>query len=121
MVYFYDIWSNIHYGYVGLSLGFTESELLTGSAIQQRMQDNDGKTSGGDTSDDITCMKIGFKLFHKYGKDAINLKAIDILEALDKTPVNLLKVSKKTHWCSNPKNPVIQVPYNTVKAPICYT
>ncbi|MEG5915382.1 polymorphic toxin type 44 domain-containing protein, partial [Enterobacter bugandensis] len=28
--YFYDVWSNIHYGYVGLSVGFSESLLLKG-------------------------------------------------------------------------------------------
>lgn len=33
--YFFDVWSNIHYGYVGLSVGFDEDTLLKGSDIQQ--------------------------------------------------------------------------------------
>lgn len=117
--YYYDVWSNIHYGYVGLSVGFSEEILLTGSAVQQRMQDGDGNTRGGDTPDDITCMKIGFELFKQFGEDAGNLKAINILEALDKTPINSLKVSKKMHWCLNPKNPVMQIPHKTIRAPLC--
>jgi hypothetical protein len=30
-LFFYDIWSNIHYGYVGLAAGFSENELTTGA------------------------------------------------------------------------------------------
>ncbi|MGP9491769.1 polymorphic toxin type 44 domain-containing protein [Psychrobacter sp. AOP7-B1-24] len=33
--YFCDVWSNIHYGYVGKYAGFTANELLTGSNIAQ--------------------------------------------------------------------------------------
>ena len=29
--FYLDVWSNIHYGYVGLSVGFTEDLLLKGS------------------------------------------------------------------------------------------
>lgn len=32
---YYDIWSNMHYGYVGKQLGFTKKELLDGSGLQQ--------------------------------------------------------------------------------------
>lgn len=34
-VYFYDTWSNIHYGYVGKACGFTDSELLDGAGLEQ--------------------------------------------------------------------------------------
>lgn len=34
-LYFYDIWSNIHYGYVGRACGFSESELLDGAGLEQ--------------------------------------------------------------------------------------
>lgn len=34
-LYFYDIWSNIHYGFVGAACGFTESELLDGAGWEQ--------------------------------------------------------------------------------------
>lgn len=33
--YFYDIWSNIHFGYVGLAAGFSRAELTNGAGWQQ--------------------------------------------------------------------------------------
>ena len=33
--YNYQIWSNLHYGYIGLMAGFTKSELLAGAGIAQ--------------------------------------------------------------------------------------
>lgn len=33
--YFYDIWSNIHYGYVGRACGFSDSMLLDGAGLEQ--------------------------------------------------------------------------------------
>ena len=33
--YFYDIWSNIHYGYVGAAIGFDEAELINGAGLAQ--------------------------------------------------------------------------------------
>lgn len=37
--YFYDIWSNIHYGYVGVIAGMSESELLDGAGAAQFLSD----------------------------------------------------------------------------------
>ena len=33
--YFYDIWSNIHYGYVGRACGFSDAMLLDGAGLEQ--------------------------------------------------------------------------------------
>lgn len=33
--YFYDIWSNIHYGYVGAAAGFSKDTLLDGAGLEQ--------------------------------------------------------------------------------------
>jgi hypothetical protein len=33
--YYYDIWSNIHYGYVGKACGFSDSTLLDGAGLEQ--------------------------------------------------------------------------------------
>ncbi|MDA1016020.1 MAG: polymorphic toxin type 44 domain-containing protein [Planctomycetota bacterium] len=33
--FYYDIWSNIHYGYVGVACGFSESMLLDGAGMEQ--------------------------------------------------------------------------------------
>lgn len=38
-VYFYDVWSNIHYGYVGRACGFSEAELLDGAGVEQIASD----------------------------------------------------------------------------------
>jgi len=37
--YFYDIWSNIHYGYIGIIAGFSESILLDGAGLEQIASD----------------------------------------------------------------------------------
>lgn len=34
-LYFYDVWSNVHYGYVGLAAGFSEAQLLDGAGLEQ--------------------------------------------------------------------------------------
>jgi hypothetical protein len=38
-VYFYDVWSNLHYGYVGTAAGFSESALLDGAGGEQIASD----------------------------------------------------------------------------------
>jgi len=38
--YFYDIWSNIHYGYVGIAGGLSESVLLDGAGAEQIVSDS---------------------------------------------------------------------------------
>ena len=100
--YFYDVWSNIHYGYVGLSVGFSVKLLLQGSNIAQLMTPG---TSGNDTEDDITSMHIGFELFRKHGRYANDLSCEDILNALDDTSGNRMSKSKQVHWCWNDNNP----------------
>ncbi|MGO4400340.1 PAAR domain-containing protein [Achromobacter sp. PAB15] len=37
--YFFDIWSNIHYGYVGVALGFSATELIHGAGLAQALDD----------------------------------------------------------------------------------
>ncbi|WP_454688507.1 PAAR domain-containing protein [Achromobacter aloeverae] len=37
--YYQDIWSNIHYGYVGVAVGFTADELLNGAGLAQAWSD----------------------------------------------------------------------------------
>ncbi|EHK64365.1 polymorphic toxin type 44 domain-containing protein [Achromobacter arsenitoxydans] len=45
--YYYDIWSNIHYGYVGVALGFSVAELINGAGLAQAMDDAYGAISKG--------------------------------------------------------------------------
>ena len=34
-LYFYEVWSNIHYGYVGRAAGFSNGVLLDGAGLEQ--------------------------------------------------------------------------------------
>ncbi|HDC4544803.1 polymorphic toxin type 44 domain-containing protein [Enterobacter cloacae] len=100
--FYLDVWSNIHYGYVGLSVGFSEGLLLKGSTWEQNMTPG---AMGEDTLDDITSMKIGFKLYHRFGKYAEKLTSQHILEALLNISINGFSESRTEHWCWNEKNP----------------
>ncbi|WP_024558523.1 polymorphic toxin type 44 domain-containing protein [Franconibacter pulveris 1160] len=80
--FYLDVWSNIHYGYVGLSVGFSEDLLLKGSTWEQNMTPG---AMGDDTLDDVTSMKIGFELYHRFGKYAEKLASQHILDALVNT------------------------------------
>ena len=108
--YFYDVWSNIHYGYVGLSVGFSEQALLSGSWVQQAGSDiisafKERRLPRADTLDDNTAMKIGFELYKKRGKFADKLTPEDILKILHDTDISKMPESKQIHWCNNPSNP----------------
>ena len=92
--YYYDVWSNIHYGYVGLSVGFDEKTLLGGADLAQVI-DSSGENAE-DTGDDKTSIKIGFALYYKYGRYAEGLTAQDILNALDSS---MMTESKRKHVC----------------------
>jgi hypothetical protein len=56
---YYDIWSNIHYGYVGRASGFNRSDLDEGAQVPIIA----GKTDPGD----IYTVKVGMDLYDKYG------------------------------------------------------
>lgn len=110
--YYLDIWSNIHYGYVGRSIGFTEKVLLSGSDIQQKIMSiysklsgSEGETEGGDSTDDITSVKLGFRLYEEFGKYAESLTAPYLLSILAEMEVNELPESKRIHVCWDPESP----------------
>ncbi len=92
--YFYDVWSNIHYGYVGLSVGFDEETLLDGADLAQIIDSRAKNVE--DTDDDKISIKIGFALYYKYGRYAKGLTAQAILDALDSAPMT---ESKLKHIC----------------------
>ena len=106
--YFYDVWSNIHYGYVGMSVGLSEFELTVGSNLQQIGHDlKKMKFNKGDTGSDKATILIGIALYKKFGKYADELTAQDVLDALDRDEIlqsSLDKESKQTHWCWHSKN-----------------
>ena len=77
--YYFDVWSNIHYGYVGLACGFTEDILLNGAGLAQFL---DNFTIAGDAPDDIMSIKLGFNLYKKYGDSASELTSEILLTEL---------------------------------------
>ncbi|WDG76986.1 polymorphic toxin type 44 domain-containing protein [Pseudomonas chlororaphis] len=92
--YYYDIWSNIHYGYVGLAGGFSESVLLDGAGAEQIVSDSlrkiqkwnerrgpqrsagiDGLRAWDDVPDRIS-INIGMKLYSQHPNGGITTKMI---------------------------------------------
>jgi hypothetical protein len=59
--WYYDIWSNIHYGFVGRAAGFSAWELQTGAKMGGAAGTNDGV-------DEIT-VQIGVDLWDSYGNN----------------------------------------------------
>ncbi|MER3427629.1 MAG: hypothetical protein C4334_05955 [Pyrinomonas sp.] len=57
---YYDIWSNIHYGYVGRAAGFDAETLQQGAAVA------DG-VAGRNDSMDVLTVQIGIELWNRYG------------------------------------------------------
>ncbi|MDC0835975.1 S8 family serine peptidase [Geitlerinema sp. CS-897] len=57
--YYYDIWSNIHYGYVGASVGFDRSTLQFGANLHEQF-------TGVNDDSDVIAVDIGISLWQKY-------------------------------------------------------
>lgn len=92
--YFYDIWSNIHYGYVGIASGFSESVLLDGAGVEQigsdtwRFITDPGRFEGPkkaagvegmrawDDAPDRISIAIGVNLFKEYPQGGLTAKII---------------------------------------------
>ncbi|MGW6507570.1 polymorphic toxin type 44 domain-containing protein [Streptomyces niveus] len=58
---FYDIYSNVHYGYVGRAAGFDTDTLIQGASLGETVL-----TGDDDQGDQIT-MRVGVDLYEKYG------------------------------------------------------
>jgi len=107
--YFYDIWSNVHYGYVGRVAGFSESVLADGAGAEQIVSDSWGKVSditkpperrkhrgphraenvdglrAWDDDPDRISISIGIKLFNQHPNGGITAKMV-MDEVLAVTP-----------------------------------
>ena len=111
--YHLDVWSNIHYGYVGLYCGFDEETLLKGAGLAQLLSDwtgdmstlaaikefRDKKMEELDNPADQETIKVGFKLFKKYGMKVEKLKPEDVLFELENIPKKILQDSRLIHVC----------------------
>ena len=77
-LYYYDIWSNIHYGYVGRASGFSQPELTGGAGIEQFGSDlynrqwpyqslgADSWLASWDRPSDNAAIQIGIRLWDQY-------------------------------------------------------
>jgi len=94
ILYSFDIWSNIHYGYIGLSAKFDEWSLLSGAGAAQKLAGTNPpeywkrrlQTIGDadflaafDDPDDQEAIKVGFELWKNF-KTKVSIS--DILRAV---------------------------------------
>ncbi len=87
MSVYYDIWSNIHYAYVGKYAGFSTAELLTGQNIPV--------VSGRQSRADDAAVLLGVHLFDRYRGSALTpariqtaiAGALNVLDELDPASV----------------------------------
>jgi len=95
-LYRFDIWSNIHYGYVGAASGFSQAELTGGAGIEQigsdlvnpditphRSPGADNWVASWDDPSDNAAIQIGISLWNQYG---LSVKPADIYLAVLEAP-----------------------------------
>lgn len=108
ILFFYDLWSNIHYGFIGKAAGFSEWELTSGAGVAQ-LQDNTRtlkswttqyfqnrvRTIGDadflsafDDASDNEAIKIGFRLYDRFGGTPSTLTAQAIIDEIYKSYQN---------------------------------
>ncbi len=89
--YYFDIWSNIHFGWIGRAAGFSESRLLDAAGIAQAL--HDGKTgpavkaitksTGRELDDpkDQVAIRIGIRLWEKFGARTSSKNILDAIRS----------------------------------------
>ncbi|MFJ4440884.1 polymorphic toxin type 44 domain-containing protein [Pseudomonas sp. NPDC089422] len=114
--YFYDIWSNIHYGYVGRAGGLSESALLDGAGLEQiasdtlrkvqewdehdgprRYADIDGMRAWDDIGDRVS-ISIGIKLYQQQPHGGITAKVL--MDEVLALPLSNWGGSVRDHVCN---------------------
>ncbi|MFP8966500.1 polymorphic toxin type 44 domain-containing protein [Pokkaliibacter sp. CJK22405] len=92
--YFYDIWSNIHYGFIGAASGFNDAMLLDGAGLEQIASDSlagswpsrqgalTGKLRDFDGANDRLSIQLGIQLYRKSpGGISVNMLVNAILDS----------------------------------------
>jgi hypothetical protein len=116
--YYFDIWSNMHYGYVGAACGFGVDELLGGAGLAQAMSDakrdlkkhrlpklqhhpeNGAWLNRYDDIPDHISIKLGFDLYQRVKPDELTLAAL--LKLIVSVPLPWGagdNIAKRTHEC----------------------
>lgn len=87
-VYKYDIWANLHYGYVGAAAGFSKDELNWGANVQQQA---DSKSE--DSTRDQEAIEAGVALYDRSPAAVDCTQLQNILNAHEPSDYN-----KETGW-----------------------
>ncbi len=64
VIFYYDIWANIHFGYLGMVGGFSEDTLLQGAALEHAA--SNGQRELRDDPSDVVANKIGIFLYQHH-------------------------------------------------------
>lgn len=114
--YFYDIWSNIHYGYVGRYIGFSKDALLDGAGLAQLLDDfrkldrsptnrSDINGEGLRRYDDVTdylSVHLGISLFERFTPQ--QLTGSLLMDEVAKIEYPEEVGSKTPHTCKGVRN-----------------
>ena len=114
----YDLWSNIHYGFIGAYAGFTEVELLVGAGVAQVFDNSPEQLEGNaevnrriydalsnrlgaenDDPSDQQAILIGIRLHSEFKNRMSSLSSNDILRAVYRLYKQGLPISVKK--CDN--------------------
>lgn len=116
--YYYDIWSNIHYGYVGVALGFGTGELINSAGMAQALLDaytavlkkrwptmqhhpeNGAWPASADDVPDHISIKLGCNLYRQAKPHELTTSTL--LQAVDAVPLpwgNARHQAKANHKC----------------------
>ncbi len=113
--YFYDIWSNVHYGYVGVAGGLSESVLLDGAGVEQigsdtwrfikdpnrfdgprRTEGVEGMRAWDDIPDRVSII-IGMNLYKEYPNGGLTGKII--MDKVLAVPISDWATGVRSHVC----------------------
>jgi hypothetical protein len=92
-----DVWGNIHFGFVGRAITFSEDFLLDGAGFQQGIKDGkslkDFKAAAPnfrnlDQAEDSTCISLGAGLWDRLGS---GITADDLLQAIRRAEIGEAK------------------------------
>ncbi|MBX8484262.1 polymorphic toxin type 44 domain-containing protein [Pseudomonas cichorii] len=113
--YFYDIWSNVHYGYVGVAGELSESVLLDGAGVEQigsdtwrfikdpkrfdgprRTEGVEGMRAWDDIPDSVSII-IGMNLYKEYPNGGLTGKVI--MDKVLAVPISDWATGVRPHVC----------------------
>ena len=96
--YYFDVRSNIHFGFVGKYCGFSDSFLLFGSNTQQMITNlKNLDFFQGDTPADKVSIQLGINLYYTYKDKIEELNYQTVLDELEKLPS--VGKSRLLHYC----------------------